>query len=174
MSSRRLSRNYVALLVLGGLLAVLGGSCEAIGIGMAVAPSKGVAPGVGLFWMGFSVVVFVVPAGLMLFFGLRARTRVQRLEKLAALGAASVRLPIDLVATELHVAPAEARQLILDAVGDGLLRGRLDLEQGVFFSASAETTFQQGAVHCRRCGANATVVFVPGERPTCPYCQSPV
>jgi len=159
---------------------------------MAVAPSGPNQRATGLLLIGLASVVFLAPAGLLLFFGLRARRRVDRMGKLAALGAATVRLPIDLVASDLDVAPAEARQLILDAVGDGLLRARESpgdsrrsgssstpwatacCAGGVFFSAAAETTFQQGSVHCRRCGASAQVMLVPGEAATCPCCKSPV
>jgi hypothetical protein len=174
MSATRLPRNYVGLLVIGGILALLGGSCETLGVAMTVSPADDAAQRSGVFLIAFTAVVFVVPAAVCLTLGLRARKRIARLERLDALGLAAVRMPIDAVAADLGVSAAEARDLILDAVGQGILRGRLDLEQGVFFSAEADASFRQGAVHCRRCGANAQIVLVPGQAPTCPYCHTPV
>lgn len=169
----RLSRTYIGLLVIGGILAVFGGSCEVIGIAAAISPGKDSTAGAGLIIIGFATVAFVIPAALMIGYGLKRRKRVAQLEKLDALAAVSARLPLDTVAAELLVDTTKARELILDGVRQGLLRGRLDLEQGIFFSVEAETSFPQRPFHCRKCGSTTQMTVVPGQWPTCPYCHAP-
>lgn len=169
----RLPRTYVGLLAIGGIFAVLGGSCELLGIAAAISPARGQSSDGGLAVVAFATIVFVIPAAVLLGFGLHRRRRVLRLEKLDALAMVSARLPLDTVARELGFSVTEARALILEAVGQGLLRGRLDLEKGIFYSAEADASFPQQAFHCRRCGSTSQITVVPGQWPVCPYCHTP-
>lgn len=173
VSSSQLPRNHVGLLVIGGVFAVLGGSCETCGAVSVIAPARNNSVSAGLTVMLFAAIVFLLPAAVLLTIGFRTKKRIARLERLDALGQVSTRMRLDTVAADLGVTAAEARDLILDAVGRGILRGRLDLEQGVFYSAEADMSFPQSPFHCRRCGANTQIVLVPGQWPTCPYCHTP-
>jgi hypothetical protein len=159
-------------LVLGALLALFGLPCDALGVAMMATPKDAKQADAGLALVLISLVLFGVPAAVLLALGGWRRLAQGRLERLAALGAAHVRLPVGLVASELGLAEPRARQLMYDAIHAGYLRGRMDLEHGVFVSASAEASVQAVAFACRSCGGRPNVVVTPGHRPVCPYCRA--
>jgi hypothetical protein len=157
-------------LVLGALFAFLCLPCSGVGGGMMVAPSEPGDAEAGLGILIVSLVIFGVPAAIFLTLGIRGRRRHTRLQRLAALGAASARLPLNEVALELGVEHNEARRLVLDAVGAGLLVGRLDLEQGVFLSGATTGAVREVAMTCRACGAQSRVVVSANTMSHCQFC----
>lgn len=157
-------------LVLGALFAFMCLPCSGIGGGMMAAPSQPGDAEAGLGILIVSLVMFGVPATVLLALGIRGRRRHTRLQRLAALGAASARLPLREVAAELGVDPNEARRLVLDAVGAGLLVGRLDLEHGVFVSGATTGAVREVSMTCRACGAQSTVVVTANTTSHCRFC----
>jgi hypothetical protein len=159
-----------AKLVLGGVFAFLCLPCSAVGGGMMIAPGTPEDPQSGLIVLILSLVVFGIPSAVFLSLGIRARRRHTRLQRLAALGAASARLPLVDVATDLGLTQPEARALVLDAIGSGLLVGRLDLERGVFLSGATTGSVRELAMTCRACGAQSNVVVTANTPSNCPFC----
>ena len=157
-------------LVLGVVFAVLCLPCSAVGGGMMAAPNEPGDAQAGLVFLVFSLVVFGVPSALLLALGIRGRRHHTRLQRLSALGAASARLPLDQIAADLGVPKSEARTLVLDAVGKGLLVGRLDLEHGVFLSGATTGAVRQIAMTCRACGAQSMIVVTPNTMSHCSFC----
>jgi hypothetical protein len=163
---------YVRLLVFGVLLMLLGSSCEALGIGMAVSPNKPTDVATGWFFAAFALIVLILPAAILIGFGAKSKQRINRFHKLAGLAAASVRLPFSTIQTDLRMPLSDVRAFVLEALANGTLRGRLDIEEGIFISAAADTTIYQSTTRCNHCGANVTVFVVPGQTPTCAHCRS--
>jgi len=157
-------------LVLGGVLAFIGVSCSAIGVGMIVAPSAPDQPsaGVGILIMSFGV--FVAPAAVLLWVGVRRRTHARHLDQVIAMGQASTRLPLPQLAEQLGVAVPRAQGLVLEAIAAGKLAGRLDYEHGVFISASAHSGVQKVGVQCPSCGGISQVILTPGSSAHCTFC----
>lgn len=159
-----------AKLVIGGLLTLLCLPCSAVGGGMMASPGKEGDVEAGAFFLVFSLLVFGVPAAILLTLGVRARRRHTRLQRLAAMGAASARLPLREVALQLGVDEGEARRLMLDAVGTGWLVGRFDLEQGVFVSGATTQSVREISMTCRACGAQSNVVVSASTTSHCQFC----
>jgi hypothetical protein len=157
-------------LILGGVLAFIGVSCSAIGVGMIVAPSAPDHPssGVGILIMSFGV--FVLPAAILLTLGVRRGRHARRLDQVIAMGQASTRLPLTQLAEQLGVAVPRARELVLEAIAAGKLVGRMDYEHGVFISGSAHAGVQQVGVHCPSCGGISQVILTPGSSAHCTFC----
>jgi hypothetical protein len=156
--------------ILGIVLLVLGGTCNAIGIGLTVDPRDGKGIDAGVFWIGFSIAAMIVPGVLLVLAARRQARRAEQLAKIAALATASQRLPIALLAQDLQVTAAQARDLLLAAIGARLVIGRLDLEHGVFVSGSTHGGVQQVTMTCGSCGARSSVIVSAGSPSTCPYC----
>ena len=167
-------RSSNPFLVFGALLAVFGLPCDGLGVAMMVAPSDAEQAEAGLAILILALVLFGAPALVLLTLGVRRRALQGKLERLAALGSAHLRLPVSMVASELGLAEPAARQLMYDAIHAGYLRGRMDLEQGVLVSGFADASVQAGMFSCRACGARARAVVTPGHRPACPYCHAPL
>jgi hypothetical protein len=162
--------SVVVKIVLGGALTVLLLPCSALGVGMMVAPNQEGDQGVGLAVLIMSVIMFGIPATILLALGLKGRAYDRKLKQVVALGMASQRLPLQQVAADLGVEFDEARQLVLDAVHQGKLFGRLDIEHGVFISGAAHQGVQQLQMTCRNCGGSSMVVVTPGSMSACQFC----
>jgi hypothetical protein len=158
-------------IVPGILLIVFGATCNAIGVGLTVAPKEGRDASAGIFWMAFSIIAMVGPGILLVVLGRKQARRAAQLEKIVALATASQRLPIDVLASDLGVKPKEARDLLLAAIGERRVIGRLDLEHGMFISGSTHGGVQQVAMTCRNCGARANVIVSAASATVCPYCN---
>jgi hypothetical protein len=163
---------HVVWLVFGFLFAVLALACEGVSVGMYVSPAKNAEPssGIGVGVMG--LFMFVAPAVLFLTLGYRALQRNRRFERLIALAASAVRLPMHSVATELGLPISDARSMLMEAIALGAVRGRMDLEDGVFISGNADERVQQTSKTCSRCGAQSQVVTAPGQAAICPHCRA--
>lgn len=162
--------SVVFKIVLGAVAAMLCLPCSAIGVGMMVDPNPGDDASSGLVILIMSVVIFGIPAAVFLALGLRGRAYDKKLQHVAALGMASQRMPIQQLAAEMSIEFDEARQLVLDAVSQGKLFGRLDIEHGVFISGQAHQGVQQLQMTCRKCGATSMVVVTAGSMSACQFC----
>jgi len=156
--------------VLGIVVLVLGVTCNAVGIGLVVEPKKPNDPSAGYFWVVFSLVAMVLPGILLVLAGRKQARRAAAMETIVALARASQRLPLDQLAAELKVKPAEARELLLAAIGQHRIVGRLDLEHGVFISASTHGGVQQLTMTCRNCGGRSEVIVSAHSNSHCQYC----
>jgi hypothetical protein len=157
-------------LKLGIFLLILGASCNAVGIGLAVAPKRENDVGAGVFWMFFSVIAVMLPGLLLVLAARKQALRTKRLEKIVALATASERLPFLQLATDLGVDATTARELLLEAIGAGRIVGRLDLEHGVFVSGSTHGGVRQLTMTCKGCGGRSTVVVTAHAQSLCQYC----
>ncbi|MBC8071931.1 MAG: hypothetical protein IAG13_26625 [Deltaproteobacteria bacterium] len=156
--------------ILGVVLLALGGTCNAVGIGLTVEPRDGHGIDAGVFWIVFSIGAMIVP-GVLLVLGARKQARrAEQLAKITALATASQRLPIAVLAEDLQVSVVQARDLLLAAISARLVIGRLDLEHGVFVSGSTHGGVQQVTMTCGSCGARSSVIVSVGSPSTCPYC----
>jgi hypothetical protein len=79
-------------------------------------------------------------------------------------------MPLQQIAADMEIDYDEARQLVLDAVSQGKLFGRLDIEQGVFISGQAHRGVQQLQMTCRSCGGTSMVVVTAGSISMCQFC----
>lgn len=155
----------------GVVLLVLGATCNAIGVGLAVAPREEQDFGAGMFWIVVSVIAMMVPGLLLVISGRRRAASAARIEKIVALARASERVPITSLARELGVEARVARDALLEAIARQRVVGRIDLEAGVFISGSTEDgNVRQVQLICRSCGARSSVVVTPSSITSCPYC----
>ncbi len=157
-------------LILGGVLAFVGVSCSAIGVGMIVAPSAPDQPSAGVAVLIMTFGVFVVPAAILLWVGIRRRRDARLLDQVVAMGQASARLPLPQLGEQLGVPVPRARELVLEAIAAGKLVGRMDFEHGVFLSGSAHTGVQKVGVQCPSCNAISQVILAPGTAVNCTFC----
>jgi hypothetical protein len=158
-------------LKIGIFLLIFGGSCNAVGIGLAVAPKRDNDVGAGIFWMCFSLLAVMLPGLLLVLAARKQALRTKRLDTIAALATASERLAFDQLATDLGVDAKTARELLLEAIGAGRIVGRLDVEHGVFVSGSTRASgVQQLTMTCKGCGGRSTVVVTAHSQSLCPYC----
>jgi hypothetical protein len=164
----------VVKIVVGAILAMLCLPCSALGLGMMVAPGDEGDAGTGVAILIMGIVIFGVPSGVFLALGLRGRGYDRRLARVAALGMASQRMPIQQLAADMQVDYEEARSLLLDAIAQGKLFGRLDLEQGVFISGNTHQGVQQLQMRCPSCGAQSMVIVSPGSQSNCQFCGARV
>jgi hypothetical protein len=156
--------------VLGIVLLVLGGTCNAIGIGLTVSPKEEGDPSAGIFWIVFSLAALIVPGVLLVLAARRQAQRAARMQKIIALATASQRLPFAQLAVDLNVTAAVARELLLEAIGHRWIIGRLDVEEGVFVSGSTHGGVQQLTMTCRNCGGRSTVIVSTASMSHCQYC----
>jgi hypothetical protein len=156
--------------VLGIVVIVFGVTCNAIGIGIAVEPKEGRDAGAGIFWIVFSLVAMILPGILLVLAGRKQALRIARLDKITALASASERLPFAQLAADLGVTQTAARDLLLAAIGERRIAGRLDLEHGVFLSANTHRGVQQLTMTCKGCGGRSTVVVTAHSTSHCQYC----
>lgn len=157
-------------LVLGGLLAFMGLSCGAIGVGMTVAPNKPDDPQSGVMILFLALGIFAIPGAVLLILGLKGRAYDRRLAQVAAMGMAASRLPLQQIATQLDITPGEARGLVLDAISHGKMFGRMDYEKGVFISSAAHQGVQQLSMRCPTCGGVSEVIVSAGTTSNCRFC----
>ncbi len=157
-------------LILGGVLAFVGVSCSAIGVGMIVAPSAPDQPSAGVAVLIMSFGIFVVPAAILLWIGAQRRRDARHLDQVVAMGQASARLPLPQLAEQLGIPVPRARELVLEAIAAGRLVGRMDYEHGVFLSGSAHTGVQKIGVQCPSCSAISQVILAPGVAAQCAFC----
>ncbi|HET6582165.1 MAG TPA: hypothetical protein VFG69_01935 [Nannocystaceae bacterium] len=153
----------------GILLLAFGATCNAIGIGLTVSPKEG-DPKAGIFWVVFSLAAMIVPGALLVISARRQAQRTARMQKIVALATASQRLPFAQLATDLGVTAVVAREMLLEAIGQRWIIGRLDLEEGVFVSGSTHGGVQQLTMTCRNCGGRSTVIVSAGSTSHCQYC----
>lgn len=158
---------------LGAAIALLGVALLTmlLSIALALASVEGRFSGLVCF------AVTTLPSGLvglaLAVAGARRRARARRLRDLDGLGLSHTRLPLERVERELEVGASEARALIREALGHGILEGRLDLEEGVFVSAIADDRVGHRTIRCTTCGAASAVLRGPGLAQACPYCGAP-
>lgn len=157
-------------LILGGVLAFVGVSCSAIGVGMIVAPSAPDQPSAGVAVLIMTFGIFVVPAAILLWIGIHRRRDARYLDQVVAMGQASARLPLPQLAEQLGIPVPRARELVLEAIAAGKLVGRMDYEHGVFLSGSAHTGVQKIGVQCPSCSAISQVILAPGVAANCTFC----
>jgi hypothetical protein len=155
---------------LGIGLLVFGLTCNAVGIGLTASPKDDNDVGAGIFWIAFSILALIGPGVLLVMLGRRESQRTARMAKLVALATASQRLPIQQLAIELKTTAEAARDLLLEAIGQHRIMGRVDLEAGVFISASTHGGVQQLTMNCRNCGARSTVIVSVASTSHCQYC----
>jgi hypothetical protein len=166
----RMSAQKGSKVVPGIVLLVLGATCNAVGVGITVSPDKEGDASAGIFWIVFSLVALIGPGVLLVLLGRRQAQRTARMQKIIALATASQRLPFAQLATDLNVTAAVARELLLEAIGQRWIIGRLDLEQGVFVSGSTHGGVQQLTMTCRNCGGRSTVIVSTASMSHCQYC----
>lgn len=166
----RMKPTVVLKLVLGGILAFLGVSCSAIGVGMMVSPNKPEDPGSGGAILIMGLGIFALPAAILLWLGLRGRRSEMLLQRVSAMGRASARLPLQQVAAQLGITVPQAQALLLDAINRGQLFGRLDYEHGTFISAMAHQGVQQLNMRCSACGGTSQVIVSAGTSSNCRFC----
>lgn len=163
------------------LLALVGGCCLATGmLSMAggaigvVDPEPGRTSQDGLESLAAGFMACVMPSLVMLSVAGWSILRTRRMDRLVALAETHARLPLDMAAHELRTSRETVRSMLLDAVSKQYLRGRLDLDHGVFFSGDAELSGRQWAGHCRACSAPVSVTLARGEPGICPFCSAPL
>lgn len=154
----------------GGFLAVIGLFWTAVGTILTFVPPDGRGPDTGIVNLAFALILFLLPGALLWSSGYRRRAREERLRRVAALGAVAQRMPIAEVALQAGVDDGEARRLLFDAVSAGLLRGRIDVEAGVFLSSAADPSARTVESKCPKCGASSTVLAMAGDAAKCPFC----
>jgi hypothetical protein len=159
-----------AKLVIGLAMAFMGLTCGSIGVGLVATPKDSDDTSAGLFWIFFSLAALIVPAVILVVLGLRARATAKNLVRIAAMARAASRLPLDQVAADLGITKDQARGLLFDAISEGRVVGRMDLEHGVFISGSAHAGVQQLNMHCRNCGGTSAVIVSAGHPSLCKYC----
>ena len=157
-------------LVLGGVLAFVGVSCSAIGVGMIVVPSAPDQPSAGVALLIMSFGIFLVPAAILVWIGILRRRNAHHLDQVVAMGQASLRLPLPQLAEQLGIPVPRARELVLEAIAAGKLVGRMDYEHGVFLSGSAHTGVQKVGVQCPSCSGISQVILAPGTAAHCTFC----
>jgi hypothetical protein len=156
------------------VLTVLGAFWTVASIAFVSNPSDRVDTAAGAVNLAFALLLLLLPGLYLAVTGFRRRAHRERVERVAALGAVAARLPIAEVAAHTRVSEAEARGLLLDAVTAGVLRGRIDVEHGVFLSADADPSAGPREVACRRCGGSTTVVALAGAALACPFCGASI
>ena len=156
--------------VLGIVVLVFGVTCNGLGFVLVAKPKEADDASAGWFWVVFSLVAMVLPGILLILAGRKQARRAAAMETIVALARASQRLPLDQLAADLKVKPAEARELLLAAIGQHRIVGRLDLEHGVFVSASTHGGVQQLTMTCRNCGGRSEVIVSAHSTSHCQYC----
>lgn len=157
--------------VVGIVLLVLGATCNAVGIELVVHPRKNDDPSAGIFWIVVSVVAMMLPGLLIVVAARRARRRAAQMDTIVALASAAQKISFSQLATDLGVTLARARELLLEAIGQRRIVGRLDLEQGAFVSGMVQGGgVQQLTMTCRGCGATSAVIVTAAAASLCPYC----
>ncbi len=144
--------------------------CDALGVGMMACPTKEGDPATGFGLLVAFSFIFGVPAAVLLYLGKKEKKRGRALDHITALASASARLPLQQVASDLGVTVADARRLLMDAIHEGRIAGRLDLEAGTFISGTAHAGIQKVSMRCRACGGQAEVVVGAGFSTPCPFC----
>jgi hypothetical protein len=158
------------------VLCAIGGSFFGLigliaGIGMMVSPINPNDPQSGIVVVVLTAIFCVVPAVLSIWGIGYTRGRRKRLYRLVSLVETHARLPIATVASELQMDADGARKLLLEGVELGLVKGRLDIEDGVFFSETvAQPAVQHHTAPCPGCGATVSATIIPGKPVDCPYC----
>ncbi|MDQ3038051.1 MAG: hypothetical protein M3Y87_37000 [Myxococcota bacterium] len=163
------------------LLAIVGGCCLSTGALMMVAgvsdtvrprPPRTAQDGLESVGVGFGFCV--MPSLVMLSIAGWSMLRTRRMDRLVALAETHARLPLDVAAHELRTSRETVRSMLLDAVSKQYVRGRLDLDHGVFFSGDAELAGRQWAGQCGSCSAPVSVTLARGEPGICPFCRGPL
>lgn len=151
----------------GAVLLVLGLSCDALGVSMTIAPKPDADPGSGPITVAIGLIALTVPGLWLMLSARRHARREARIDAIVALAKTCERVPLARLAEDLHISHKQTRALLLEAVARHRIEGRLDLEEGVFISASVAVEMK--TVTCRECGADASVL--PSAQ-ACPYCGS--
>ena len=144
--------------------------CTTVGFGMIFAPSHPGDRSAGGFALAFGAVAFGLPAAWLLLSARGLRASADRRARLVGLANSRARIPLDELASQLGLSPAVARELLVDCIATGQVRGRLDINEGVFLSASVETGVREVVRTCSSCGAPSSVVAGPGQAARCPFC----
>ena len=141
-----------------------------VGVGMMLAPSRPGDRMAGGFVLAFGAVAFGLPAGWLLLSARRIRASADRRARLVGLVASRARIPLDELASLLGLSRANAHELLVECIATGQVRGRLDINEGVFLSASVDTGVREMARTCPSCGASTVVVAGPGQAGRCSFC----
>lgn len=159
-----------AIWVLVGFLVFWSTGCNLCAIGMAF-DDLDAGPIIMTVVLGLPFLGGAIALGLWA----RKRKRLaERIGKLMGLMAASAQLPMPLLQADLQLDAAQTRQFVLQALAEGYIRGRLDIEQGVLLSANVDDTFQQVSAHCTQCGSGNIVHRRPGQSVPCRHCGAPL
>jgi hypothetical protein len=162
----------IVLCVLGAIL-LFGGLCTiSLGIGEAVNPTPGQEASTPITTLACGALFCVLPSVAMLGFGARSVLQVRRMRRLVGLAETHARLPLDQTARDLGLSTSAVRALLLDAVAQGYVSGRLDLDHGVFFSGDVESVGRRWTGRCESCSAPVDVTLAEGEPGVCPYCRA--
>jgi hypothetical protein len=165
---KRLRGRGTAMLVSGIVLLAVAALLSVLSVALALASVEGRFSGLVCFCA--AAVPLGVPGVALLLGGRSRRARARHLRDLEGLALARARLSLEDLCRELETSPSETRALVREALGHGILEGRLDLVEDVFLSALADPRFGERAARCRACGAASAVVRGPGVAPRCPYC----
>jgi hypothetical protein len=160
------------LWVMTGFLMFWSASCNATGCAMALDDN---GPPMGSVAMMFIFGVLIFAGGAAIGFsawGKRKKTR--RLMTLVGLMNASSQVPMQALEADLGLKGPAVRAFVLDAIAEGYVQGRLDLEHGTLLSAQVDATIQQVSAQCTHCGAQNIVHRRPGQAVACPQCRAPL
>lgn len=161
----------VLLAIVGGCCLASGGASMAGGVLGIVDPQPPRTSQDGYESLGAGFVACVLPSLVMLSIAGWSILRTRRMDRLVALAETHARLPLDVAAHELRTSRETVRSMLLDAVSKQYLRGRLDLDHGVFFSGEAELSGRAWAGQCASCSAPVHVTLARGEVGICPFCR---
>lgn len=151
-----------------GLMSIAGGAMN------AVHPTPEHPLAQSLQGMIGAFVICVMPSVVLLGISAWSVWTTRRMDRLVALAETHARLPLDVAAQELGTSRETVRSMLLTAVSKQYVRGRLDLDHGVFFSGDAEVAARQWAGHCPSCSAPVSITLARGEAGICPFCRAPL
>lgn len=162
---------FTGKLWLGWILLVMGITWTCVGLVILAFPSEKAGRDAGVFNAVLGLVALMLPGLVLVAAARRDRTRVERVHRVAALASVASRLPFGQVAEDLGTDVGTARKVLFDAVSFGVLKGRIDLERGVFTSGQPDVAPSgERDVVCAGCGARSSVVVLPGLPTACPFC----
>jgi len=114
--------------------------------------------------------VGIVPGGLLIWLGLKARRLKGELIDFASWVKTYRRISITELARKLEKSEVDAERVLTLAVDKGLVYGFIDRQTNEFvaYGAGGQVMVQQ----CPACGASVNRLYMAGETILCPYCRS--
>lgn len=159
-----------AIWVLVGFLVFWSTGCNLCAVGMAF-DDLDAGPIIMMVVMGLPFLGGAIALGL---WARKKKTRADRIGKLMGLMAASAQLPMHVLQADLQLDATQTRQFVLQALAEGYVQGRLDIEHGVLLSANVDDSFQQVSASCTQCGAGNVVHRRLGQAVPCRHCGAPL